>query len=181
VPRHRHRLAALRNRKAIRAGTAAVGMAGSEESLGGDFAAAEGGHLSYSPKGGPAISATIHAMARSRAASNLVELQPSISEMVHYLQDALGSRLTALLLGVTDARVLDDWARGEASPDSNAERRVRDAFRITELLLQEESPQAVSSWFLGMNPELDDRAPALVLGDEPELVAEAAQNFLATG
>ncbi len=120
-------------------------------------------------------------MARSRAASNLVELQPSIPEMVQYLQDALGSRLSALLLGVTDARVLDDWARGEASPDSNAERRVRDAFRITELLLQEESPQAVSSWFLGMNPELDDRAPALVLGDEPELVAEAAQNFLATG
>jgi hypothetical protein len=120
-------------------------------------------------------------MARSPAASNLVELQPSIPEMVRYLQDALGSRLTTLLLSVTDGRMLDDWARGKKSPDSNVERRLRDAFRITELLLQEEAPQAVSSWFLGMNPELDDRAPALVLADEPELVAEAAGIFVATG
>jgi hypothetical protein len=101
--------------------------------------------------------------------------------MVEYLQDALGSRLTALLMRVEDARVLDDWTRGEALPDANIERRLRDAFDITILLLQEESPQAVRRWFLGMNPELDDRSPALVLADEPELVAEAARNFFAAG
>lgn len=120
-------------------------------------------------------------MVRSSATSKLIEPLPTLPEMAAYLQDALGSRLTALIVGVSDARMLDDWARGAARPDANAERRLRDAFRITTLLLQEESPQAVRGWFLGMNPELDDRAPALVLADEPELVAEAAKNFLATG
>jgi hypothetical protein len=101
--------------------------------------------------------------------------------MVAYLQDALGSRLTALIVGSKDSIALDGWVRGDASPESPIERRLRDAFRITVLLLQEESPQSVRRWFLGMNPELDDRAPALVLAEEPELVAEAARIFITTG
>jgi hypothetical protein len=101
--------------------------------------------------------------------------------MVAYLQDALGSRLAALLVGIDDASVLDDWTRGEVKLNPDVDRRLRNAFKITALLLQEESPQAVRSWFLGMNPELDDRAPALVLAEEPDLVAEAAQSFFANG
>jgi hypothetical protein len=120
-------------------------------------------------------------MMRSRSASQVIELEPSIPELVRYLQDVLGVRLTALLAGVADTQMLSGWVSEELRPDPVAERRLRDAFRIAELLLQEESPQAVRSWFLGMNPELDDRSPALALADAPELVAEAARNFIATG
>lgn len=101
--------------------------------------------------------------------------------MAAFLHEALGSRLTALLAGIEDAHVLDDRARGTSNPDANVERRLRDAFSITVLLPREESPQAVRGWFLGMNSELDERAPALVLADEPEIAAAAAQNFIATG
>src|SRR5262245_7022291 len=34
------------------------------------------------------------------------------------------------------------------------------------LLLQTEAPSTIRAWFSGMNPELDDRAPALVLADD---------------
>jgi hypothetical protein len=120
-------------------------------------------------------------MARSQSASRLIELEPTIPELVGYLRDALGFRLTALIAGVADAEMLREWASSETRPNPDVERRLRDAFKIAELLLHEESPQAVRSWFLGMNPELDDRAPALVLADDPDLVGEAARNFLATG
>jgi hypothetical protein len=120
-------------------------------------------------------------MARSRAASNLVELQPSIPEMVRYLQDALGPRLTAVLVGVADTGILADWINGRIHPEPVVERRVHDAFQITTLLMHVESPQAVRGWFLGMNPELEDRAPALALANDPERVAEAARVFIATG
>jgi hypothetical protein len=120
-------------------------------------------------------------MARSRSSPRVIELEPTVPELVQYLQDALGVRLTALIAEVTDAELLREWAGGETRPDPDIERRLRDAFKIAELLLHEESPQAVRGWFLGMNPELDDRAPALVLADDPGLVATAARNFIATG
>ena len=37
------------------------------------------------------------------------------------------------------------------------------------------------AWFIGMNPDLDDRAPALMLAEEPQEVLLAARNFLANG
>jgi hypothetical protein len=66
-------------------------------------------------------------------------------------------------------------------PSPDIERRLRDAFGVAQILLQVESLQAVRGWFLGMNPELDDRSPALVIADEPGLVADAARIFVATG
>jgi hypothetical protein len=39
----------------------------------------------------------------------------------------------------------------------------------------------VRAWFMGMNPELDDQAPARVLRREPERVLQAARQFLAGG
>ena len=80
--------------------------------------------------------------------------------------------------------VMRDWwrARGGVTrklrlrSSSGCDRTVE----VVRLLRQEESPAAGRGWLLGMNPERDDRAPALVIADEPDLVA-AARNFLATG
>lgn len=107
--------------------------------------------------------------------------QASVADMAQYVQDVLGPRLAALVVGVEDAGDVIKWIHGEERPSPEVARHLRDAFHVAQLLVQAESPRAVRSWFLGMNPELDDRAPALVLADEPELVAEAAQIFLATG
>ena len=101
--------------------------------------------------------------------------------LVRSLQDVLGQRLVALIAGVSDAKAVGKWARGERSPHPDAERRLRHAFQIVQLLLQYESAETVRAWFLGMNPELADRAPALVLAEDPISVLQAARVFLAYG
>ena len=106
--------------------------------------------------------------------------RPSVAEISSFLHDALGPRLTALSVGVSDSREIVSWASGELQPDADIAQRLRNVYAIVRLLLQVETPQAVRAWFLGMNPELDDRAPALMLVDEPELVAQAARTLVAS-
>jgi hypothetical protein len=89
--------------------------------------------------------------------------------------------MVAVIAGVSDAKAVGKWARGERAPHPDAERRLRDAFQITQLLLQHESAETVRAWFTGMNPDLDDQAPALMLADHPHEVLLAARNVLANG
>lgn len=105
----------------------------------------------------------------------------TIPEVVVSLGEVLGPQLATLIAGETRTDILYAWGRGAAVPDVETEQRLRATLAIVQLLLREESPAAIRSWFVGMNPELDDRAPVLVLAEEPELVAEAARIFVATG
>lgn len=104
-----------------------------------------------------------------------------VAPMARSLQDVLGQRLVAVIAGVSDAKAVGKWARGERLPHPEAERRLRHAFHITQLLLPRESAGTVRAWFVGMNPDLDDHAPALLLADDPHAVLVAARNFLANG
>jgi hypothetical protein len=104
-----------------------------------------------------------------------------VPTLARSLQDVLGQRLVAVIAGVSDAKAVGKWARGERAPHPDAERRLRDAFQITQLLLQNESAETVRAWFTGMNPDLDDQAPALILAEHPQDVLLAARNFLANG
>jgi len=104
-----------------------------------------------------------------------------VPPLVRSLQDVLGQRLVAVIAGVNDAKAVGKWARGERSPHPEAERRLRDAFHVAQLLLQNESAETVRAWFLGMNPDLDDQAPALALAEHPNEVLQAARAFLANG
>ena len=101
--------------------------------------------------------------------------------IVDSLQGILGQRLVAVIAGVSDAKAVGKWARGQRSPHPETEERLRNAYQIVQLLLERESPDTVRAWFIGMNPDLDDHAPALVLGDDPVHVLQAARSFLAHG
>ena len=103
-----------------------------------------------------------------------------LPQLIRSLQDVLGQRLVAVVAGVSDAKAVGKWAKGERSPHPDTERRLRDAFQDAQLLLQRESADTVRAWFIGMNPGLDDRAPALVLAEQPQEVLQAAHSFLAT-
>jgi hypothetical protein len=102
-----------------------------------------------------------------------------LPDVARQLEDVLGQRMTAVIAGIADAKAVGKWARGERFPRPDAEQRLRDAYYVTTLLLQAESPATVRAWFMGMNPELDDRAPALVLGEDAARVLQAARTFLA--
>jgi len=93
----------------------------------------------------------------------------------------LGPQVTAVIAGVQDASAIGQWARRERRPRPGAERRLRDGWRVTRLLLQLE-PQAIArAWLVGLNRDLGDRVPALVLADDPAEVMRATRAFLAHG
>jgi len=101
--------------------------------------------------------------------------------LVRSLQDVLGQQLVAVIAQVSDSKAVGKWAKGERSPHPETERRLRDAFYVVQLLLQYESTAVARAWFLGMNPDLDDRSPALVLAERPQDVLKAARSFIANG
>jgi hypothetical protein len=105
----------------------------------------------------------------------------ALPELVQSLKDVLGSGLVAVIADDGDADDVESWARGESRPRPIAEQRVRCAFDIVQLMLKYEAPRVIQAWFLGMNPELDDRAAALVIRDDPTSVLDAARYFLAHG
>ena len=110
-------------------------------------------------------------------------IQATPAEMAIRLQELFGQNLTALVVGVENPKTVGRWARGQAPHPSNLA-RLRNAFHVATLLEWATSRQTVQSWFMGMNPYLDDRAPALVLADEPDeapRVMRAARAFLAQG
>ena len=106
----------------------------------------------------------------------------STAETATALQKLFGQKLTALLAGIRDPRTVGEWAQGGRAPHPETEQRLRDAYYIASLLLEVESPQTVRAWFMGMNPKLGDRAPALALSEgRAEDVVVAARTFIANG
>ncbi len=73
------------------------------------------------------------------------------------------------------------WKRSSRKWDLYSEQRLRQAYQIVRLLMERESAETVRAWFVGMNPDLDDQAPVLVLPEEPVRVLQAARSFLAQG
>lgn len=101
--------------------------------------------------------------------------------LVRSLQEVLGQRMVAVIAGVSDVKAVGKWARGERTPHPETAQRLRVAFQVVQILLQQESAETIRMWFGGMNPDLDDRAPALVLAENPQHVLQAARAFLAYG
>ncbi|MGH2531741.1 MAG: XRE family transcriptional regulator [Thermomicrobiales bacterium] len=104
-----------------------------------------------------------------------------LTDVATKLQELFGQKVTAAIAGVSDSRAVGKWARGERVPHPETAQRLREAMLIANLLLEEEPPAIVRAWFVGLNPNLDDRVPALVIGEEPGEVMRAARSFLATG
>jgi hypothetical protein len=82
-----------------------------------------------------------------------------------FLQDELGQKLVAHMAGVSDPKTVCRWAKGERMPRADSEHRLRESYRIFQLLLTKESPHTVRAWFVGLNPQLDDESPARAIGE----------------
>jgi hypothetical protein len=105
----------------------------------------------------------------------------NILAAVRLLREILGDSLTAVVAGVDDIKFVEQWAQGDDTPSPNAEQRIKIACQICRLLLTAESPAMIRAWFVGMNPDLDNESPALMLSKKPDLVLQAANSFLANG
>jgi hypothetical protein len=103
------------------------------------------------------------------------------------LIDILGAKLVAYIAGVREARAVQQYADESRSPRYPAiEPRLRLALRVARLIRGHDSKEVAQAWFIGLNPQLNDRSPARLLRegeiDEvgPEIVA-AARAFVVGG
>lgn len=106
----------------------------------------------------------------------------AIADVVKRLQGALGTKLVAYLAGVSDPKAVGDWADGSRPPRRGAEERLRTALNVFRLLEEADSVHVARSWFIGLNPQLDDEAPASALreGRQRDVII-AARAFAQTG
>ena len=109
-----------------------------------------------------------------------------VAELVTALRDLLGARLVAYLGSVRETRAVRQWSEGTRVPGDAVVQRLRLAYQVAALLAERDDPAVVQAWFQGLNPQLDDQAPARLLRDSdleatgPQVLA-AARAFAAAG
>lgn len=95
---------------------------------------------------------------------------------------ALSRRLLAYMVDI-DARTVSRWAAGQTTDLRDGhDQRLRAIAEVVLLLGAVEDQATISSWFLGLNPLLDDVSPAEAIraGRLMEALG-AARTFLALG
>lgn len=125
--------------------------------------------------------AEVQVTARSKTqAAHLAAVKTSTAEIAQFLNDNLGPTLTAFIADV-DKRTVGRYIKGDG-PREGAERRLRAAYQIFNLIQDVEANHTVRAWFMGMNPQLDDESPAeaIAAGDFRGTMA-AARAFIAGG
>ncbi|RJT91782.1 hypothetical protein D6T64_01270 [Cryobacterium melibiosiphilum] len=115
-----------------------------------------------------------------------VSIRSDIAELVGQLRELLGAQLVAYLGSVSETRAVRQWAEGTRKPPAEAIRRMRLAYQVAGMLTERDHPRVVQAWFQGMNPQLEDIAPARLIreGNPDEVgprVLAAARAFGAAG
>ncbi len=110
-------------------------------------------------------------------------MRAPVKEAAESLQRLLTGRIAAYVVNVKEAKTIARWAADtvvEIRPES--EQRLRAAYEIMTLLLRFEGPGTTRAWFLGMNPHLEDDAPADALHEgRLQETLGAAKSFIAYG
>jgi len=122
--------------------------------------------------------------AASRSALHRESVAAPLHEVASSLEAVLGQPLTAYIAGVKEGKTVHRWATGAitSTRDGAAEQRMRAAYQVTRTLLQHDAAPTVRAWFMGMNPELEDRSPAEVIREGRFRDAlDAALTFVAYG
>ncbi len=115
---------------------------------------------------------------RARSAQEVIEgaykrsVHTPPAEQAGFVLQVLGGRLAAASLGLKDTRTLGSWARGGLIKGVDAEHRLQVLFRVTTAIEQAFTPAVAAAFLRGSNPVLGDRAPLLVLADDPPGEAE---------
>ncbi|TAM67793.1 MAG: hypothetical protein EPN48_12290 [Microbacteriaceae bacterium] len=101
---------------------------------------------------------------RKRQRAYVRAIESEITPAVKSLVETLGKALVAVIVD-RDVRTISRWVAGSGPNGDDEQKRVIDTLQIVELLLSGDSPTVVRSWFMGMNPQLDDESPAELLAE----------------
>lgn len=117
--------------------------------------------------------------ARNAAHRNATEIGQA--DLVAALNKKLGPKLVAFIAD-RNPTTIARWEKGPTVASEEALRPLRVAYQIIKLLERKEADATIRAWFMGMNPQLEDAAPAEAIrdGDYRETIA-AARAFMAGG
>lgn len=118
--------------------------------------------------------------ARERSAHRRA-IEMTFADVARFLADVFGNNLTAYMAKVSSPDTVKSWAGGQ-EPRHQSEARLRNAMQIFQLIREEESDHVARAWFIGLNPQLDNRSPAEAIreGQFGEAM-EAARAFIVGG
>jgi len=113
-------------------------------------------------------------------------MRSGFEDVVGDLRERLGRKLVAYIGGVKETRAVNQWADGDREPSDETQARLRLVLQVALMIEAADGRRVTQAWFQGMNPQLDDRAPARVLRDGPledagPAVLGAARAFLVGG
>jgi hypothetical protein len=102
--------------------------------------------------------------------------QKDIRTIVRDLNAALGPTLVALLAGVKDRKLPSKWAKADGpEPRPESRKRLQTADRVWIYLTAAADEHVARSWFIGLNPMLDEITPleALNAGRDRDVIYAA--------
>jgi hypothetical protein len=106
-------------------------------------------------------------------------IEDDTAKIASGLQEALGQKMAAYILDVKP-QTFAGWTEG-TNPRGPRETSLRHLWRIYKVLSQEADKHTIRAWLIGMNPMLEDDAPADVFREGRHRdVLTAAQTYLET-
>ena len=80
-----------------------------------------------------------------------------IQDVIAYLQEHLGQRMTAYISGVKDPKMVHRWIARQNLPRDESQIRLREAYQATRLLVDAYGDETAKAWLFGSNAELGAR------------------------
>ena len=116
------------------------------------------------------------------AAHKRAHVQP-IAGVVAELRELLSPKLVAYISGVGETRATRQWAEGLRAPHPETQTRLRTALQAALIISDAYDTATAQAGMQGIDPALDDRAPATVLRDsvgdaDRQAVVVSAQRFV---
>lgn len=104
-----------------------------------------------------------------------------VHELVRQLVSHLGPTLVATLANVNDRKLPHKWAKADGpEPRQESHARLLAAHRVWSDLSNAEGQTVARAWFIGANPRLGERSPAMVLREgDLQAVLAASKAFVA--
>jgi len=118
---------------------------------------------------------------QSGANAHRQTVELSTREVARLLVDGLGANLVAYIVD-RNVQTVRRWIDGDQDPVLEIERKLRDALQVFALVREADRTHHVArSWFIGMNPQLDDVSPSQMLRDGHSREVLAAARAYVTG
>lgn len=100
-----------------------------------------------------------------RTSAHVDALEVSPDDIIRQLADVLSKPVVAFIFG-KDERTISRWIENpQLRLRADDEQRARNTYQIYALLAPSEGSHTVRAWFMGMNPQLEDEAPAEALAE----------------